>query len=178
MQKGVPSAKASAVHNFYKYFFREWNHREQQWYYHDLPNTNIVHNGYTGSSIVVLLIILLWLYSLYRLWIVCVNTLNFDGVPSIPTVKGWDFVSWMSNNVRRRKREGVEEAEGGTETVEHFVVVNRNDTTSSIITEADTDMNHQMKHMDADKEHTNKRIIENRLELSLLRQNIKITTDI
>ena len=60
------------------FFFRQWNYREHAWYYHDLPSTTT--QGYTGSVVVAVLIILLWLYSVYKLWLVWINKLNFDGV--------------------------------------------------------------------------------------------------
>ena len=52
------------------------------WYHHgyDPP---VSSEGSTGSVVVALLIILLWLYSVYRLWLVWVNKLNFDGVTNI-----------------------------------------------------------------------------------------------
>ena len=53
----------------------------KKWYYHTAPEMEYtIHTGYTGGIIVGLMVVLLWLYSFYRLWMVWAYTLNFDGV--------------------------------------------------------------------------------------------------
>ena len=64
------------------YVLRRWDHKTRKWYYHSSPQSSTVHNGYTGGLLVGLMVILLWLYSFYRLWMVWAYTLNFDGVGS------------------------------------------------------------------------------------------------
>ena len=60
---------------------RQWDHKTKKWYYHTAPEVEYsIHTGYTGGIIVGLLVVLLWLYSFYRLWMVWAYTLNFDGV--------------------------------------------------------------------------------------------------
>ena len=150
-------------------FFRHWNHRERQWYYHDLPQTNIVHNGYTGGSIIVILIVLLWLYSLHRLWVVWVNTLNFDGVTSIPVYRGWDLlVSWVTSSVRGKKKEDKEEMEG-------CLLVNGNGISVNVNKDNDKDVEEgfhpAMKIVEINMKENGKRIVEKRLEYSFSRQN-------
>ena len=36
--------------------------------------------GNTGTVVAAMLIIMLWLYSVFKLWLVWINKLNFDGV--------------------------------------------------------------------------------------------------
>ena len=66
------------------YVLRRWDHKTRKWYYHSSPQSSTVHNGYTGGLLVGLMVILLWLYSFYRLWMVWAYTLNFDGVSRYP----------------------------------------------------------------------------------------------
>ena len=90
---------------------RYWNHRKKAWYFHTPTNFTTAQEGYTGSSIVVILILLLWIFSLYRLWVVWVETLNFDGGPS---VVGWDFFSgWVSRSFKRKHSVHVDHSHDG-----------------------------------------------------------------
>ena len=60
------------------FILRSWDNHNHSCY--DPP---VSSEGSTGSVVVALLIILLWFYSVYRLWLVWVNKLNFDGVTNI-----------------------------------------------------------------------------------------------
>ncbi len=52
---------------------------------------------------IVLLALLLWLYSFYRLYLVWQNTLNFSE-SSIQGPQGWDLlVNWVVERIRLRK---------------------------------------------------------------------------
>eukprot|EP00090_Calanus_glacialis_P023040 TRINITY_DN35459_c0_g1_i1.p1 TRINITY_DN35459_c0_g1~~TRINITY_DN35459_c0_g1_i1.p1 ORF type:complete len:353 (-),score=60.72 TRINITY_DN35459_c0_g1_i1:56-1114(-) len=84
---------------------REWDHKTKRWYYHTAPKVeSSVETGYTGGIIVGFLVVLLWLYSFYRLWMVWAYTLNFDGT-IVQGQKGWDFlVTWVLHSITAKKR--------------------------------------------------------------------------
>merc|ERR1712083_887068 len=93
---------------------RTWDHKSKRWYYHTAKGETT--DDVTGTVGVGVLIVLLWMYSMYRMWVVWAYTLNFDQA-SVRTPKGWDFlVSWLAQRISTRKRtrkkgftQGVEE---------------------------------------------------------------------
>ena len=73
---------------------RVWNDRHNKWFYYDRPGNHLgminIHSeeanevtnseGNTGSAIVYILILILWLFAAYRFWLVWAYKLNYDEV--------------------------------------------------------------------------------------------------
>ena len=64
---------------------RSWDARRNKWYYHTIPGMEEEMEGHTGSAVVFVLVVLLWLYASYRLWVVWEYKLNFEQVLLIIT---------------------------------------------------------------------------------------------
>merc|ERR1712126_469322 len=76
--------------------------------------------GFTGTVTVLSLVVLLWSYSMYRMWLVWVTTLNFDGA-GISGPRGWDFLfTWLHQRIQHKKRTG-KVLESGNRHIGHIV---------------------------------------------------------